>query len=101
MEETNGIEIKLLEEQVKELKAQNKDLEKRITAIETSRAKTEYQYDQIMRAIDKLNDITIPNVLKEIESLKNKPAKRYESIITAGISGVVAIIISLLFKGEK
>lgn len=100
MENTNAdVKFDLLDEQIKELKTQNKELEKRLTTIETSREKTEFQYEQIMKAIDKLNEDTIPKLMKELEIIKNKPAKRWETGINALISGVVAIVISLIFKG--
>ena len=103
MENNPSIEVKvtLIEEQLKELREQNRDYEKRLTAIETSREKTEYQYTQIMKAIDKLNDVTIPSLLRELEKIKNKPAKRWETGVNAIISGIVAVIISLIFKGVK
>ena len=100
MENTNAdVKFDLLDEQIKELKTQNKELEKRLTTIETSREKTEFQYEQIMKAIDKLNEDTIPKLMKELEIIKNKPAKRWETGINALISGVVAIVISLIFEG--
>ena len=71
MENTNiEVKLELFEEQLKELKEQNKEYEKRLTAIETSREKTEFQYEQIMKAIDKLNEVTIPNLMKELENIK-------------------------------
>lgn len=77
------------EKVMKELKQDIKDLEKRVLAIETSREKTDYQYEQIMKAIDELNNKTIPNLMQEINELKNKPAKRYDSFIS-GILGAMA-----------
>lgn len=99
--DSNNIELETLKEQLKELKEENRELSKRISKIEQSREKTEFQYQEIMKSLDKLNDITIPNLMKELETLKNKPVKRYETGINAIISGVVAIVISLVFKGES
>ena len=48
--------------QINELKKRQEELNKRITSIETSREKTEYQYEQIMQTLEKLNDVTIPRV---------------------------------------
>lgn len=90
------IKLELFEEQLKELKEQNKEYEKRLTAIETSREKTEFQYDQIMKAIEKLNEVTIPNLMKELEAIKNKPAKRWETGINALISAIVAGVVGFL-----
>ena len=95
------VTVAVLKEQVGELREQNKDFEKRITAIETSRQKTEFQYEQIMRALNKLNDVTIPNLVKDLETLKNKPAKKWETAINAVIAGVVAVVVSMIFKGVK
>ena len=91
MENTNiEVKLELFEEQLKELKEQNKEYEKRLTAIETSREKTEFQYEQIMKAIDKLNEVTIPNLMKELENIKNKPTKRWEARVNALISAIAA-----------
>lgn len=98
-EDNVNVKVAFMEEQIKELKEQNKDFEKRLTSIETSREKTEYQYEQIMDAIKKLNEVTLPNILAELESIKNRPAKRWDNVINAAIAGIVAIIVSLLFKG--
>ncbi len=43
-----------------------------------------------MKAIDKLNEVTIPNLMKELENIKNKPAKRWEAGVNALISAIVA-----------
>ena len=77
------------EQQIKEIKEDIKDLQKRMLKIEASREKTEFQYDEIMKALNKLNEDTIPNLMNEITELKNKPAKRYEQVVT-GILGAIA-----------
>lgn len=64
------------------------DHEKRILEIERSKEKTDYQYEQIIKTLDTLNKITIPNLTKEIVELKNKPVKRYDQAIT-GILGAI------------
>lgn len=88
-----NVELQFLQKEVNELKDENKELEKRIIKIETSREKTEFQYEEIMKALNKLNDITIPNLMKEVESIKNKPAKRWETGINALISAIVAALV--------
>lgn len=95
-EDNISVKVAFHEEQLKELKEQNKDFEKRLTEMETSKEKTEYQYEQIMKAIDKLNDITIPSIVKELEGIKNKPAKRWETGINALISAIVAGMVAFI-----
>ena len=86
-----------------ELKKQIEDHEKRLKEVETSKQKTDFQYEQIMEALQKINDKTIPNLIKEIEELKNKPVKRYDQLITIGIStvvgGILGFIINIIFGG--
>lgn len=65
------------------------DLNKRVKEMEMSKQKTEYQYEQIMESLKKLNDDTIPNLTKQIQELKNKPAERYNVIITSIISAFI------------
>lgn len=85
----NNLELQILKENLSELKDSYKDLEKRVNKVETSREKTEFQYEEIIKSLDKLNEITIPNLMKELENLKNKPAKRWETGINALISAIV------------
>lgn len=86
----NNLELQILKENLSELKDSYKDLEKRVNKVETSREKTEFQYQEIIKSLDKLNEITIPNLMRELESLKNKPAKRWETGVNALISAIVA-----------
>ncbi len=73
---------------IKDLKADVKELEGRILLIETSRQKTEFQYNEIMKSLNKLNNHTIPDLMKQIEDLRNKPAKRYDQAVS-GILGAI------------
>ena len=97
----NSVELQLLKETLQEIKERYKDLEKRVAKVETSREKTEFQYQEIIKSLDKLNEVTIPNLRLEIEGLKNKPAKRWETGVNAVISGIVAVVVSFLFKNFK
>lgn len=94
MDNDNTIQFELLDRQLAELKAENKELVKRISRVEQSREKTEYQFTEIMKALDDLNKITIPKLTKDLEEIKNKPAKHYDTIITTIITAVVSAIIS-------
>ena len=98
MENINHTEIENLKRELGNMKKEHEKFDDRIRKIETSKEKTEFQYEEIMKALNKLNDQTIPRLISDINELKNKPAKRYETIISAFISGVVAVIVSLLFK---
>lgn len=96
--ESNGLQIQfeLLKEQLSDLKDENRELNKRIAKVEQSREKTEYQYDQIMKAIDDLNNNTIPGLVLQIDELKDKPGKRYEHIITTLITTITGTIIGFI-----
>ena len=90
-------------QQIKELKDTLKTLEKRVATIEISREKTEFQYGEIMKALDKLNDTTIPGLLKQIEELKSKPVKRYDQAISGilgAIFGAIGAFIASKFLGK-
>lgn len=91
-----NFKIELLAEQVKDLKEENKDFEKRLTELETKKEKTDFQYEQIMEEIKKLNEKTIPKVLEEIEKIKNKPAKKWETITNTLITTIVAAVVSFV-----
>lgn len=76
--------------------------EREINKLKQSKEKTDYQYEEIMKALNKLNDTTIPGLVVQIEELKNKPAKRYDQVITAFVaalvSGIVGVIIGKFTK---
>lgn len=68
------------------------DHEKRILSMERSKEKTDFQYDQIMETLNKLNNITIPNLTAQIEELKNKPIKRYDQVIGSILGAIFGAI---------
>jgi predicted nuclease with TOPRIM domain len=96
MDESLSATVEVLKEQIKELKEENKDLTKRVSKVEQSREKTEYQFQEIMKALDDLNRITIPKLTKDLEEIKNKPVKRYDAVITTIITAITSAIISFI-----
>lgn len=91
-------ELQNIKEIMKELKDTTKNQEKRIVELEASQSITDLRFSQIMEILKKLNDKTIPGLIKEIEDLKNKPGKRYEQIIS-GIIGSIAGAIGGVIAG--
>ena len=87
---------------LQDIKQCEKELEDRIYQMEMFKQKTDFQYEQIMETLNKLNDTTIPNLSIQIEELKNKPAKRYDQILTAFIGAIIgaigSYIANILFK---
>jgi alanyl-tRNA synthetase len=88
--------------QIAELVRKTEEQEKRITQLEMNNTKTDLQYEQIMQSLKTLNEKTIPNLTAQVEELKNKPVKRYESIvgsILGAIFGAVGgAIVGLVIK---
>lgn len=70
--------------------------EERIQTLEKNNAKTDFQFEQIMKTLDKLNNVTIPQLTAEIQAIKDKPAERYNTIVVAVITSVVGGIIGFL-----
>ena len=89
-------------QELKKNEYKHQDFEKRLLALEISKEKTEYQYEQIMDTLKTLNDVTIPNLVSQIEELKNKPVKRYDqaisSILGAFFGSIGTLIATWLFK---
>lgn len=87
---------------VEKLEAEHSELQERVGKLEAKSEKTDFQYEQIMKMLDKLTEQTIPELSKEIQALKNKPAERYNTIVTTIITtligGVVGFFISRLFS---
>ena len=86
--------------EIAKLQQATEEQEKRILAIERSKEKTDFQYEQIIQMLNKLNNVTIPNLTAQIEELKNKPVKRYDQAISSiigAIFGAVGGVIAALF----
>lgn len=64
-------------------------LQDRVGNLEAKSEKTDFQYEQIMKMLDKLTEQTIPELSREIQALKNKPVERYNTIVGAIISAIV------------
>lgn len=77
---------------ITELKKNLDECEKRLLTMEKSKEKTDFQYEQIMETLKKLNEVTIPNLTAQIEELKNKPVKRYDQVVTGIIGAIVGAI---------
>lgn len=82
-------DCKVYKDKVDNLVATTKEQEHRIAKLEQNNTKTDLQYDQIMKTLNKLIDVTIPELSKEIQEIKEKPAKKWDTIV-AGIIGAIA-----------
>jgi hypothetical protein len=70
---------------------QHKEFYDRIRVLENSQTRTDVQYESIMEKIREMSAM--------LEEIKNTPAKNWNAIVSSAISGIVAIIISLIFNG--
>lgn len=71
-------------------------IQERVTDLEAKGEKTDFQYDQIMKMLDKLTEQTIPELSREIQALKSKPVERYNTVVTSIISTVVGAIVGFI-----
>ena len=75
MSEQEFIEFKLDCQQYKDriikLERIAESQETRIIELEKRNDKTDFQYEQIMKTLDKLINTTIPELTKEIQTIKN------------------------------
>lgn len=72
--------------------------EQRISELEKRSEKTDFQYEQIMKMLDKLTEQTIPELSREIQAIKNKPAERYNTAVTTIITTIIGAIIGFIFS---
>lgn len=86
---------------IDKLEVETSELQERVGKLEAKSEKTDFQYEQIMKMLDKLTEQTIPELSREIQALKNRPAERYNTIVTSiistGIGALVGFIASKLF----
>lgn len=83
---------------VDKLEIESSELQERVSKLEAKGEKTDFQYDQIMKMLDKLNEQTIPELSREIQALKSKPVERYNAVVTSVISTVIGAIIGYIFS---
>lgn len=96
------VECNVYKNKVDELVNTTHQQEDRIAKLEQSNTRTDVQYTQIMEKLNKLVDVTIPALSAEIQAIKDKPGKKWESLV-AGIIGAVGggiggAIIAMLIK---
>ena len=82
---------KLVEEHREKSSKDHHEMYDRIRQLEIANAKTDTQYGQIME--------TLGTLKAEISTLKEKPARRWESIITAIINNVVSFALGMFLRG--
>lgn len=73
-------------------------IQDRVSDLEAKGEKTDFQYEQIMKMLDKLTEQTIPELSREIQALKSKPAERYNQIVTSVIATVVGAIVGFIIS---
>lgn len=71
-------------------------MQDRISDLEAKGEKTDFQYDQIMKMLDKLTEQTIPELSREIQALKSRPVERYNAVVTSIISTVIGAIVGFI-----
>ena len=91
-------DCKVYKEKVDTLLVETKEQEKRISQLEMNNTKTDLQYEQIMKTLNKLVEQTIPQLSKEIQEIKEKPVKRYETVVVGIIAAVAGGIGTFLLN---
>ena len=91
------------DKEITELKKIIDEQQEEIITLKMKNTKTDVQYEQIMYTLNKLNETTIPNLIVQIEELKNKPVKRYDQAV-GGLLGAIfgavgGAIVGLVLKG--
>lgn len=92
------VECQQIKERVSKLEQIAEAQETRIIELEKRNDKTDFQYEQIMKTLDKLINTTIPDLTKEIQAIKSKPAERYNQVTTVIITTIVGGIIGYIIK---
>ena len=82
------IECSVYKTKIDKLEKVTETQEERIAILERNNTKTDLQYEQIMKTLTKLVEQTIPELSKEIQTIKNKPAERYNTIVVAVIGAI-------------
>jgi predicted nucleic acid-binding Zn-ribbon protein len=83
--------ISTLERDMQTNDDQHKVFYAHIIDLEKSQTRTDTQYETIMSKIKEMSAM--------LEEIKNTPTKNWNLIITSAISGIVAVIIGMIFSG--
>lgn len=83
--------VKALEEDSRRNQETHKEFFGRFERVGENYARIDAQYANIMSTLSRLDSA--------VEELKAKPARRWESVIAAAITGVVAFVLGLVLRG--
>lgn len=70
---------------------QHGEFYKRFGNLENFEARTDEKYNNIMREIEKMSET--------LEELKSAPARNWNAVVSAGISGIVGAVIGFMLHG--
>lgn len=91
----NEHRIKNIEEKLKEMKSSNSEYHKefynRIEKLERDMVESENDREHITEKLDEIGE--------NVKSLMEKPAKRYETIVTSVLTAVIGALVGFLLSG--
>lgn len=85
------LRIESMERDLERNSHQHEEFYNRFGKIENFQARIDEKYSNIMKEIDK--------ICKTLEELKSAPAKNWNAVVTAGISGVVGAVVGFMMHG--
>lgn len=83
--------IEALEKDMEKNSIQHGEFYKRFGQLENFEARTDEKYNNIMREIEKMSET--------LEELKSAPAKNWNAVVSAAISGIVGAVIGFVMRG--
>lgn len=83
--------IAALEKDMEKNSVQHGEFYKRFGNLESFQARTDEKYTNIMREIEKMSET--------LEELKSAPARNWNAVVSAAISGIVGAVIGFLMRG--
>lgn len=90
MNEELEVKLTYIEKEMQELKSHQRLLAEKVELQAMQQGITDERFKSILNSLDELK--------YELKSMKEKPSKRWETIITATITSAVGVIIGLLLK---
>jgi len=85
------------EQMLSDIQKKLDDHESRIRDVQESSIRHEEQTKDLWRAVGRIEQL-VTEIKSEIEKLKEKPAKRWDSLIGYIISGIIMLIIAYVGK---
>lgn len=89
------VRVKTLEENYKANAESRREIYKRLSKLEQDASRTDEKYKRIMTELDEQKR-QLNSILEKLESMSEKPAKRWDAAMASIVSAVIAAVVGFI-----